>query len=109
MTLRGILAAQLALQALGTYEVRAVGLSCHLCSPESRSLIYWRMPRVLVDALWAYAQIRFALRVAGALLGRGSNSIRSLNEAVDVLFESFCRGAQMCLLQNSRSVRTLFW
>ena len=61
MTLRGILAAQLALQALGTYEVRAVGLSCHLCSPESRSLICWRMPRVPVNALWAFAQIRFAL------------------------------------------------
>ena len=58
---RGILAAQLALQALGTYEVRAVGLSCHLCSPESRSLICWRMPWVLVNALWMFDQIRFAL------------------------------------------------
>lgn len=57
MTLRGILAAQLALQALGTYEVRAVGLSCHLCSPGRRSLICWRMPWVLVNALWAFAQI----------------------------------------------------
>ena len=46
---------------------------------------------------------------AEALLGWGSNSLCSLNEAVDALLESFCWGTQMCLLQNSRLVRTLFW
>ena len=32
-------------------------LSSQLHSPGRRSLIYWRMPRVLVNALWAFAQI----------------------------------------------------
>lgn len=48
-------------------------LSSQLHSPGRRSLIYWRMPQALVNALWAFAQIRFALRALG------SDSLRSSN------------------------------